>query len=167
MGRKVGFKRSDRRYQSDDGQLWDSEFEWKVFNGLRSNGYRIRRCDEGDTVSYHTPVKQGRCVECGSNDCVQERTYTPDIFVVESPCRSATGRNYYIECKGYFPAEKRSLLRAVAGQSKGVDLRIVFERLVSLKGTKGTNVDYVHKYLKIPVGVWDRKEQRIVWYESP
>jgi len=168
-GRKLGFKRSDRRFQSDDGQLWDSQFEFRVYDGLRSSGYRLRRCDESDSIAYNTTVKQGRCVECGGAKCVQERIYTPDLFVVEDPTgKEDQGRQYYIECKGYFPADKRALLRAVASQRAGVDLRILFEREVKLKGTVGTNIAYVHKMMKgVPVGTYDKTTQGIVWHEPP
>jgi hypothetical protein len=152
MPRK-GSKRSDRRWIDPGGQEWDSKFEWLVYERLRSDGYRVRRCDESDSIAYHSGVRQGRCLECGSAQVVQERIYTPDLFVVgrvgsDEQCRSA------IECKGYFPGSKRNLFRSVAKQwgrewdeAEGPDLRIVFESN-RLRGTALSSVEYVHKYAK-------------------
>lgn len=165
MGRKIGFKRSDRRFLSDDGQEWDSKFEWLVYSGLKGAGHRVRRCDQSDSISYNTAVKQGKCLECGGTVCVQERIYTPDLYVGEPSGKgTSANRGFTLECKGFFPADKRSLFRAVANQATGIDLRIVFEREVKLKGTVGTNVDYIKKYLKgFPVGTWNRETQEIDW----
>lgn len=165
MGKKVGFKRSDRRYQSDDGQLWDSRFEWVVYDGLRSSGYTVRRCDEDDSLAYYTAVVKGKCVECGSNDVLQSRIYTPDLFVVGSKGKGSIAQaGYFIECKGYFPADKRTLFRAVANKAEGIDLRIVFQREVILRGTTGTNVAYIKKFCKnTPVGVWNPNREDIDW----
>jgi hypothetical protein len=162
---KIGFKRSDRRYRSDDGQEWDSRFEWVVYNGLTSNGYSVRRCDESDAFAYNTTVKQGRCVECGSPKVLQERTYTPDLFVGGVKGKRATvNDSYYIECKGYFPSDKRNLFRSFANQTEGLSLRILFPSEVRLKGTKVTNVQYVKKFCKtIPVGLWDKSNEEIIW----
>lgn len=165
MGRKVGFKRSDRRYQSDDGQLWDSRFEWVVYDGLLRSGYNLRRCNEDDSITYHTSIPKGKCVECGGNEVLQGRVYTPDLFVVGSKGKGSIAQaGYFVECKGYFPADKRTLFRAVANQASGIDLRIVFQREVILKGTKVTNVDYIKKFCKTtPVGVWDPNTEDINW----
>lgn len=163
---RVGSKRSDRRWQDDDtGELWDSKFEWQVYNGLRSAGYRIRRCTESDAIAYNSSVKQGRCVECNGSRVVQERIYTSDLYVVEHR-GEATGGGYLVECKGYFPGTKRSLFRALTKQLQGVDLRIIFESNRTLRGTKVTPVEYIHKYCKnIVPGVWDKKSAEVTWHE--
>ena len=162
---KIGRKFSDRRFRSDDGQEWDSRFEWVVWDGLIRSGYRVRRCDESDSFSYNTAVVKGRCLECSSVRVVQDRIYTPDLFVVERQRKGTIERcNYYVELKGYFPAEKRGLLRSVANQATGIDLRVVFQRLSPLKGTKTTNVDYIKKFCKsTPVGVWNPNLEDIDW----
>lgn len=164
-GRRKGQKRSDRRWIAEDGSEWDSKFEWSVFEGLRSNGYRVRRCNESDSIAYHSPVKQGRCLECGSSSVVQERTYTADLYVVEGTAEDP-GCKYLIECKGYFPSPKRSLFRALSAGLQGTGLRIVFESNQRLRGTKMTPVEYIQRYCKnvIP-GVWDKKNKQVVWYE--
>jgi hypothetical protein len=166
FGRRKGSKRSDRRWIDPDGVEWASKFEWRVFERLRSDGYRIRKCTKSDTVTYNTPVKQGCCVECGSSRVVQVRTYTSDLYVVEdSP--DTGNKGYLIECKGYFPGPKRKLFCAVAKQLTGVDLRIIFESNKQLKGTKSTPVEYIHKYAKnVLPGVWDGKTETVTWYES-
>ena len=164
-GKRVGSKRSDRRWEDPEGGLWDSKFEWEVYLGLRNNGYRVRRCDESDTFAYDTRVAKGRCLECQSDAVVQGRTYTADLFVVEHKEGVARGR-YLVECKGYFPAAKRSLFRAVASQLPDVDLRIIFESNRRLRGTKMTPVEYIHRYCKNVVpGVWDKTTKEVTWHE--
>jgi hypothetical protein len=166
MPRK-GVKKSDRRWiDPDTGEEWDSKFEWRVFIGLRSGGYRLRRCDESDSIAYNSSVKQGRCLECSATRVVQERIYTSDLYVVDNPTGIAGG-SYLVECKGYFPGDKRSLFVAVTKQLQGVDLRIIFESNRQLKGTKQTPVSYIHKYCKNVVpGVWDKKTEKVTWYEK-
>jgi len=162
---KIGFKRSDRRYRSDDGQEWDSRFEWQVWDGLRSAGYDVRRATEDDSIGYHTQVKQGRCLECGSVSVLQDRIYTPDLYVAGlKGKRASSGSSYYVECKGYFPADKRNLFRSVANQATGIDLRIVFPKEIRLKGTTKTNVEYIQAFCKtIKVGIWNKETGDILW----
>lgn len=165
---KIGVKRSDRRFRSPDGAEYDSRFEWQVHSGLESSGYIVRRTDERDSIAYHTAVKKGRCVECGTTSVIQERIYTPDFFVAGSKGARAYGRgSYYLECKGYFPGDKRSLFRSVAKQATGVDLRILFAKEVVLRGTKLTNVEYIDRFCpNIPIGIWDRDHNEIIWVKE-
>jgi len=164
MPRK-GVKRSDRRWIDEDGSEWDSQFECRVFHGLRGSGHRVRRCDQGDTIAYNSPVKQGGCLECGSDAVIQNRIYTADLFVVEDP-QDPTGGGYLVECKGYFAADKRSLFRSISKQIEGTSLRIIFESPKKMRGTKLTGPEYIHKYCKnvIP-GVYDKKTETVVWHE--
>lgn len=106
-------------------------------------------------------------MECSSPNVLQERIYTPDLHVAGHKGKgSVASGGYYIECKGYFPADKRGLFRAVANQIQDIDLRIVFPSVVRLRGTSGTNVEYVQKYCKsIPVGVWNKKTGEIQWIQ--
>lgn len=165
-GRRKGVKRSDRRWIAPDGAEWDSKFEWRVFEGLKRTGRRVRRCTESDSIAYITPVKQGSCVECGGLKVVQNRIYTADLYVVDDPEDSAGG-SYLVECKGFFPGPKRNLYRNLAKQLPGVSLRIIFEANRKLRGTKVTPVEYTHKYIKnvIP-GVWDKKLEKVIWHEK-
>ncbi len=168
-GRRKGVKRSDRRWIDPEGGEWDSKFEWLVYEGLRGNGDRVRRCGPGDTIAYKSSVKQGRCLECSSDKVVQERTYTADLFMVRdnSSTTPSNGGGYLIECKGYFPGPKRKLLRDLSKQLQGVSLRIIFESNRPLRGTKKTTpVEYMHKYCReIVPGVWDKKAKEVIWYE--
>jgi len=167
-GRRKGVKRSDRRWIDADGGEWDSKFEWRVYNGLRDHGNRIRRCDERDAIAYNTSVRQGRCLECKSNAVIQERIYTADLFMVSERDGGATGGGYLVECKGYFPGTKRALFRAISKQLQGIGLRIIFESNRQLKGTKNmTPVGYIHKYCKgVVPGVWDKKTEQVTWYNE-
>jgi len=146
-------KRRDRRFTDPGGDEWDSQFEFLVYTGLQGLGYSVRRCDKSDSVAYNHGVTQGRCLECGSAEVVQERNYTPDLYVVE-PQEEATGAGYYIECKGYFPADRRSQLRSVIQSNPDLDLRILFAAERKLTQAK-TNIEYVHSYIKCGAGVWN------------
>jgi hypothetical protein len=154
MGR-VGTKRSDRRWEDENG-VWASKLESLVFARLlKVPGIRVRRCDPeaGDTFDYHTLIRSGVCGSCGSSSVVQQRTYTPDFHITpDGPGRD--GRGFYLETKGYFPGEQRNLLRAFLKTGPKVDLRLVLER--DGRATRSlTQVEYAVKYLKIPVHVWD------------
>lgn len=147
-------KRRDRRFTDPEGNEWDSQFEYLVFVGLPSHGYRVRRCDERDSVSYQHPVKQGACLECGSHEVVQVRSYTPDLFVVDA-LTDTDEDGTYIECKGYFPADRRAQLRSVVQSNPQLDLRILFAAERKLTKAK-TNIEYVHSYIKCGAGVWNK-----------
>lgn len=129
MGSRVGTKRNDKRWRAGDGEIWASEFEYRVFQGLqRALGpERVYRCEpgEGDSFRYHTPTKEGLCVECGSGDTVQRRIYTPDLYVVSA---EGTRAKCYIETKGHFPADKRSLLSHFSKTGEGIDLVVILQR---------------------------------------
>ena len=159
---------SDRRWIDEQGDEWASKFEHDVYQGLRSSGYRVRRCDESDTVAYYSSVTSGRCVECGGTDVVQARTYTADLFVVKPPKQHNGPGGYLVECKGYFPRDRRALFCAIAKECKrlGTGLRIIFESNRKLKGTQQTPVSYIHRYAKNVVpGVWDKKTEEVTWFE--
>lgn len=171
MGRRVGTSRSDRRWEDDNGDIWASQFEHDVYHGLRDHGYRVRRCDESDTIAYTTPITSGRCVECGSASVLQDRTYTADLFVVTDPTEGAEAGSYLVETKGYFARDSRARFREVAKELKSLNqtLRIIFESNSTRslgKGTKQTPVSYIHRYCKnvIP-GVWDAKTRSVNWHE--
>jgi len=144
-----------KKFTDPDGVVWDSPLEWYVYTGLQDLGYSVRRCDERDAISYHTPVKQGRCLECGSSGTVQDRIYTPDLHVVEpqSKKRGLTRRAFIVECKGRFPQDRRSMLRCVKEQHPSLDLRFLFGSEKKLT-PKRTNVEYVRSMIKCPAGVW-------------
>lgn len=161
-------KRGDRRFTSPSGELFDSEFEWRVYNGLRDRGYSVRRCDERDSIAYHTQVKAGRCLECDSANVAQSRIYTPDLWVVEpeQPDQGSARRGYFVECKGYFPQQRRAMLRALKSQQPALDLRFVFSSEVRLTKAR-TNVEYVLTMIKAPATSWDRKTNYIKPWRYP
>lgn len=121
-GKRIGTKRSDLRFQSPDGQVWASPFEWRVYDAVKRSGRDIRRATSADTVDYNTSVKHGRCTQCSSDSVVQERTYTPDLYIGSQ----GSGRaGYFVETKGHFPGPKRNLFRQVKAQTPDIDLRII------------------------------------------
>lgn len=156
-------KRRDFSYTDPSGVQWDSRFEYVVFDRLRSLGYGVRKCTESDSFVYHTEVRQGRCMECSSSNVVQVRTYTPDLYVDYDPteARSTARLGFYIECKGYFPAEKRSLLRAVSACTEGADIRVLFAKLARLTPAR-SNVEYTNKIIRMPAGILT--EKGVQWY---
>ncbi len=155
MGR-LSKKRSDKRWKDDEGHVWASKLELEVFTGLsRDPSFSVRRCsaEEGDTFNYTSPVRSAKCLGCGSDECVQERTYTPDLFVYPKTSRGKD-RGYYLEVKGHFPGPQRNLLRCFLKTGPSIDLRILLQR--DGRATRGlTMLEYCHKFLKIPVHVWD------------
>ncbi len=161
MGSKVGTKRADKRWRDNDGTVWDSEFEFRVYTSLRSlfGGRRVRRAEsaEGDSFDYTTPTKQGRCLDCGSGKVVQQRTYTPDIYVIQSQTHKRT----YIETKGYFPADKRTLLRNFRKTGPSIDLIIILQRNGRATPTRSL-AEWVGSYIEnTPTFVWDPKKADI------
>lgn len=156
MGRRVGTKRSDRRWKDEDGTIWASKLESDLYRELsRDQRITIRKCDERDTFDYTTPVRLASCVECGSGKCVQRRQYTPD-FYVDVEGAGGDGRGYYIESKGYWRSSARSLLSHFLKCRPDIDLRIIFERDKAAT-PKLTYIEYATSRLKIPAIVWQGK----------
>jgi len=157
-GRRLGTKRNDRRWEDGDGNVFASELEAVIFASIKADArVRVRRCsaEEGDTFNYRTPINSGVCNGCGLRDVVQERTYTPDLFVYREGS-GHDGRGVYLEVKGYFPADKRNLLRHFVKTGPSIDLRIVLQR--DAKATRNSRLtEYIAKYLKVPVCVWNGK----------
>lgn len=151
-GRRVGQKRSDKRFIAPGGVEWASKFEWEVYDVIRGTGAIVRKCGKGDSFSYHEPKRGGKCLACGSDNTVQERIYTPDLHITLPPeWRSGPGE-YYIEVKGYFRQQRRALFGHFLKQHPDVDMRIVFE--TDGRATpRLTYREYAQKYYKVPVVV--------------
>ena len=165
-GERVGTKRSDRRWKDEQGRIWDSQFEYRVYRALSSAGYRVRRCDESDSIVYGTRVKEGYCLDCGSGEVIQGRKYTADLYVMGN-VSSNDEECYQLELKGYWKKPSRNLFRSVAQRAKeeGISLRIAFETNNTLSGTTMTPVEYIHRYCKNVVpGVFDKYTEEITWY---
>jgi hypothetical protein len=151
LGRRVGTKKRDMRWEAPDGIVWASRFEYEVYTALKEKGVSVERTEPGkDTLKYHNKVRSARCITCGSCDVVQDRTYTPDLLV-----GSKRGRKlFYIEAKGYLRAERRSLLRAFRQSRPEIDMRLVVQKDHKITKTM-TIVQWAERYLKIPVHVWN------------
>ena len=147
MGNRVGNKRSDRRWVDDAGDLWASKFEWEVYTTLKAIGRNVRRCNSTDTISYTEPKPNVSCLECGSSNCAQNRTYTPDLFLIPQAATSDSD-GYYIEVKGYFRDEKRKLFRCLRKARPDIDLRVIFASNHWVTRPKSRLSDYFTRYLK-------------------
>lgn len=144
---RVGRKRSDKRWKAPDGTVWASKFEWTVYEHYRTSGACVRKCTEDDSVSYTEPKPFVNCMDCGGNNCVQERIYTPDLFVVPKGAEPNSG-GYYVEAKGYFRPEKRKLFRHLRNEGPDIDLRVVLESNHWVTRGKTRLTDYFERYLK-------------------
>lgn len=157
---KVGTKRSDRRWRDDDGKIWASEFEYRVFAGLLESlgKERVSRCEggEGCSFDYTTKVKQGTCLQCGGREVAQERVYTPDVRVRPARDARSTG-DYFIETKGYLSGPKRQLLRSFVQARPDVSLVFIFQTNRRWKGLKRTPTEWAGSFLKCPAFVWNGK----------
>lgn len=169
---RVSKKRSDRRWEAEDGTIWASKFEYNVYQSLIQRGYVVSKCEKGtdSTFAYNTPVKGGRCMACSSCKVVQQRTYTPDLVIVPKGDLGKAPedrRRVYLETKGYFPASKRSLLRSFRKTGPEIDLRLVAERDNWVTKGKSKLSDYFSRYLKtVPFTVWDGRDLPAEWQEE-
>lgn len=153
MGRRVGTKRADRRWEGKDGVIWASRFEEEIYEYLQGaigSAGTVRKCGKGDSLSYTQERARITCLDCGSSRCAQSRTYTPDLFV-------DTGtRSYWLEIKGRFTAEKRSLFRSFRKSRPDIVVRFVAQG--DFKIGKGRLSGYFKKFLKdVPFIVWNEK----------
>jgi len=155
---RVGTKRSDRRWKDGNGNIWASEFEYRVYEAMATTPGTdsVQRASEGKdhTFGYSTQVTKGSCLECGSGKVVQQRVYTPDLFCTPPPDISDGGR-YYFETKGYFSAERRNLYRAFLQSWPELNIMLIFQNGRKPKGMKRTMGQYADSFFKIPWCIWD------------
>lgn len=169
LGRKVGTKRADRRWQDAKGELWASRFESLVYEaGIRAN-LKVRKCSKGgdDTVAYRSKVLHGVCESCKSTDISQERRYTPDLCVIQDPQEGSAGQpsEYYVETKGYLRGPQRSLLRSLCKAGAIADLRFILQS--NYRATaKLTLGEWISKYLNCKWAVWDGKAWPSTWNQN-
>lgn len=104
-----------RWYTTKAGIKVASKFEIDVIDWLTDQQIEFEY--EAEQLAYTTPVVKGVCPNCGHEKVIQRRTYTPDI-------RLADGS--FIEVKGKFPPNKRSLLKAVIQAHPDRVFRFVF-----------------------------------------
>ena len=150
MGR-VGNKRSDHRWRAPDGTIWPSELEYNVYAAcLQDERINVRACDERDTFSYATKVRSGRCTECGSSQCVQDRTYQPDLYIWTTD----EDNGFFVEVKGFMRAARRSQIAALLRQSPTLDLRFVIGSSKTRATKKLLMWEYIEKYYKRPWIEW-------------
>lgn len=140
---------ADRRYIDEENNEWDSRYEYEVYRGIQLLGFDVRRCSEeqGDTFAYQSPVVRGRCLECEGNKVVQERTYTPDLYISGESIGPGCG-GAYIEAKGYWKAPKRNLLRSVVKSNPDLSLLFIFQRDLWVTKGKSKYSDYIARFFK-------------------
>lgn len=162
---RLSRKRSDKRWVDDSGELWASRLECEVFTTLSADKrIVVRKCEQGtsDTFPYYSRSRSSACLDCGSGEVVQHRSYTPDMFVYPKG-RGGKGRGYYLEVKGFFPGPRRKLLGDFIKTGSDIDLRLLFQS--DRQATpKLSYVEYAIHRLKIPCHVWDKVLPRS-WYE--
>lgn len=150
------------RWQSPDGTIWASRFEYEVFlalgEQLDASGRTVTpTCRGGDhTFVYTDKVAGAACEHCGSTDIGKARSYTPDFFVHRKAGVLADGGGYYIEAKGFIRSERRRLLRAFRRARPDIDLRLLLQRDYKVTSSL-TMLQWCEKYLKCPAEVWRGK----------
>lgn len=155
-GSRVGTKRSDFRWLDADGTVWASKFEYTVYKALKDAGVNVRKTTEEDSVPYQSTFTHAYCAGCQSTNVVQDRTFTPDLFVVlqAQPGRSELhGQGYSAEVKGYLRADRRKLLRDLRRAKPLHDLRFIIERDYKVTAKLSLS-QWITKYLKCPVITW-------------
>lgn len=156
-GKRVGKKRSDFRWLADDGVVWSSRFEYAVYTALKEQGVNVRKTTAEDSIPYTSVVPNSRCRGCESVDVVQDRVFTPDLFVIpkadDEQGKDSNSEPYYIEAKGFLRADRRSLLRRFRQAKPSINLRFIIER--DYKATAKCSLSqWIGKYLKLPCIVW-------------
>ena len=100
-------------------------FEPKVQAMLKA--HKIKHKYEPDTIDYTV---------------VKHRKYIPD-FKITTP----SGKEFYLECKGWFRPEDREKMKYVRLSNPDADIRILFASDSKLKATaKMTYSDWCKKY---------------------
>jgi hypothetical protein len=152
--KRIGTKRSDLRCKDPAGDIWASPFEFNVYDAIKDKGdFTIRRATERDSLAYSTAIRGGRCTECGCSTVVQDRSYTPDLYLVWKGVDRLTS-GFYVEVKGYLPGPKRNLFRQVKAQHPHVDLRIVAQSDHWVTKGKSRLSDWAKRY-KIKFHLWN------------
>ena len=76
---------------------YKSKYEKRVGYNLRHRG--IKFLYEPFKLNYYLKKRGARCLDCGSKNCREKHTYTPD-FVLEN--------GVVIEAKGHFTSKMRT-----------------------------------------------------------
>lgn len=156
-GKRVGKKRSDFRWLDTDGNVWASRFEYSVYTALKEQGVTVRKTTTEDSIPYTSVVPNSRCRGCESVDVVQDRVFTPDLFIVpqadDGQGKARDSTPYYIEAKGFLRADRRSLLRRFRQAEPGARIRFIIERDYRVSAKRSLS-QWITDFLKYPVIVW-------------
>lgn len=170
-GHRVGTKRSDLRWQSPNGELWDSRLEAEIYESAKADKIPVRRCLKGlpgkpdsDTLEYWS-AGTGRlsCRACGSADVGQLRRYTADLVLGTRVLPTGSGDEVhtpdsagrcYIDIKGFVRSNKRSLLRAFHKARPEIDLRLILERDYKISKTSSF-AQWCNRTLRVPYVLWN------------
>lgn len=110
-------------------RVYRSGFEDKVRQQLDAAGVKYEY--EPFSVEWIRKITSGICLSCGDRGVGQRCDYTPDFV-----CTSPSGKEVWLEVKGYLDGPDRTKLRAIKEQHPDKDLRLVFQRDNIIKGTK-------------------------------
>lgn len=116
-----------------------SKFENTVLTALVSRGVSVEY--EADVLTYSSTVRSAECADCGSENVVQNRKYTPDFKITRS-----NKSVLYIEAKGFFKSEDRSKMRSVLKSNPTADIRMLFMRNGKIAGSELRYSEWCEKY---------------------
>lgn len=169
-GRRVGTKKRDMRWESPEGELFDSYFEYQVISNARLAGVPIRRAIKGtpdspdsDTVSYrHKATGRSRCASCGSTEVYSERSYTSDILLdtallskehSDKDHKAGEPARSHVDVKGYLRSPQRALLRSLNKARPDINLRLLLQRDFSVSKSS-TISSWCRRVAKMPYAIW-------------
>lgn len=133
-----------RGYTTRAGLKVASKFEAAVVNWLTDQQIDFEY--ESESLSYTTPVVNGVCPECGHKHVIQERTYTPDITLADGS---------FIEVKGKFTPQKRTLMRHLIRSNPDRTIRFVFYNDPYMTKRKATRLTDWARQQGVEAHVWN------------
>lgn len=93
-------------------------------------------------IDYTTPIRKGKCSQCGSHEVHSHHIYTADFAF-----KSKSGKLILVECKGHYLAwkgETRAKHQRIKKQYPEMDLRFIFNNKNAKisKSSKTTNAQW-------------------------
>lgn len=98
-----------------NGNEFRSGFELLVAKDLEARGVLYEY--ETVEIGYQSPSQRGECLDCGSENIVDHRIYTPDFLLPNG---------IFIETKGRFTSFDRTKMQNVIKSNPDKNVRMVF-----------------------------------------
>lgn len=114
-----------------------------IATNLRKRG--IKFSYEPFKLAYFLRKRGAICLDCGSKNCRERHSYTPDFVL---------GNGVVVEAKGRFTSVMRTKMREVVAENPDKDIRMLFQRN-----------QFMTKKKKHTYGEWCDK-QGITWAEG-